>query len=76
MPYYRLYFLDAGGHIERVHEAELASDQAAIEEAYRLDHAALISVWQQARHVADVDPEGGVTLPHDMAEPSRRSGAA
>jgi hypothetical protein len=48
MPYYRLYFLDAGGHIERVHEAELASDQAAIEEAYRLDHAALISVWQQA----------------------------
>jgi len=56
--YYRMYFENAAGRILRVHEAVLDDDAAAIAEANRLDHAHVVSVWQQDRKVADVRPTG------------------
>jgi hypothetical protein len=57
MAYYRLYLLDARGGITAVHEAELVDDEAAVAAAAELDHPHGISIWQQARHVAELTSE-------------------
>ena len=57
MHYYRLYFMDVGGHIADVIEGFFADDAAACDEARRIDHAALIEIWRQDRKVAEVRPE-------------------
>ena len=54
MPCYRLYFLDAEGHIAHREECELAGDEAAIARARALDHEQGIEIWQGSRKVSVV----------------------
>jgi hypothetical protein len=56
MPYYRFYFTDLRGHIDRVHDATLADDAAAEAEALRLDGAPSIQIWSHGRKVGEVHP--------------------
>jgi hypothetical protein len=58
MPYYRLYFLDRSGKIERAQAVTVDTDEQACDAARRLDHAYAVEVWQQKRKVATVYPEG------------------
>jgi hypothetical protein len=55
---YRLYRLRADGSIIESLEINAESDEDAINEAIRIDHAQIIEVWQLARLVARVDPRG------------------
>jgi hypothetical protein len=59
MPFYRLYRLDAVDHIKSVEQFRGKDDEAAIAEAVRLDHAAVIEIWTGKRKVARVDPTTG-----------------
>jgi len=55
MPHYRVHFLDRGGDIIATHEAEYATDVAAIEAAHRLNKLPYMStgfdVWYGERLV-------------------------
>ena len=50
MVYYRLYFLNASGHIARFHAFEASDDEAAIAEAARM-HSASMELWCERRRV-------------------------
>jgi hypothetical protein len=56
MPYYRLYFLDADGHITHREECDLSGDETARAKARALDHAEGIEIWQGNRKVSVVTP--------------------
>jgi hypothetical protein len=53
---YRLYRLRADNSIIDSIDINVESEEAAILEAIRLDHAYIVEVWQLARLVARVDP--------------------
>ena len=53
MSVYRLYGVNADGHIGEAEWIEAIDDQAAIRQAHSLKlHAAKCEVWQESRHVA------------------------
>lgn len=54
---YRLYRLRADNSIKDVIEVNKESDEEAIKEAIRIDHAFIIEVWELARLVGRVDPK-------------------
>jgi hypothetical protein len=56
MPYHRLYILDAQGHILRVEERDVASDDEALLQARALNHAHGVEIWQGKRKVGIVRP--------------------
>ena len=53
---YRLYFLTEEGRIKRSLEIDVSNDEAALEKAWKLDHAHCIEVWCGKRKVGIVDP--------------------
>jgi hypothetical protein len=59
MPNYRLYRLDTNDRIMDALEFEGPNDDAAVAEAVRVDHAAVIEIWSGARKVGSVDPSNG-----------------
>jgi hypothetical protein len=54
---YRLFRLRADNRIIDCLDISVGSDEEAILEAVRVDHAYIIEVWQLARLVARVDPK-------------------
>ena len=54
--HYRVYFLNAKGHIIRSHDLECASDEEAIEHLRGLDHAHALELWERARRVHRIEP--------------------
>lgn len=56
---YRLYFLNEGGSFWRVVEIEAADDAAALDQARRHLSQWRLELWQGARMVAQLSPEGG-----------------
>lgn len=55
--HYRLYTLDAAGHIVRAPvEFQAASDQDAIQQAQEYRDSAKKELWHQARLVAPIPP--------------------
>ncbi len=56
MASYRLYFLDASGHIQSARELEAASDEAALESCQRLIHGQRGELWNRSRLVKRIGP--------------------
>jgi hypothetical protein len=51
MAYYRLYFLNGGGHIEEFREFEAVTDAAAITQADEWRSAGAMELWSGRRKV-------------------------
>lgn len=56
MPLYRLYRLHADNSIIDRLDVDAPDDNAAIDEAIRIDHATIIEIWCEARLVSRVAP--------------------
>jgi len=56
MPEYRLYFLDAAGHITRAKVMTCDNDQAAVAQTKIQAHDHGLELWQQGRHVFSQGP--------------------
>ena len=55
--YYRLYRLDAFGHIVRAHPVEAEDDAAALARARALGYRGVVEVWRRDRKIASVAPQ-------------------
>jgi hypothetical protein len=55
--FYRLYFMDRSGRVNRAELLEAGDDEAARTEAIRLDHAFSVELWQAERLVGVVYPD-------------------
>ncbi|RYE42823.1 MAG: hypothetical protein EOP21_08015 [Hyphomicrobiales bacterium] len=55
MAYYRFYFFDRAGRIQRADDGDYASDEAAIDAAKAHAYRPVIEVWQQKRRVGVVE---------------------
>ena len=55
--YYRLYRLDAFGHVVRAHPVVAKDDAAAVARAHALGYRGVVEVWQRDRKIASVAPE-------------------
>jgi hypothetical protein len=58
VPAYRLYFVDSHKHITRFCELECESDEAVEQEARRRLDGHAIEIWDRAREVIRLEPEG------------------
>jgi hypothetical protein len=54
--YYRLFFFDGAGHIERAHEFEAAGDERAIGIAEGWQEGRIMELWQRNRKVREWKP--------------------
>jgi hypothetical protein len=54
--YYRLFFFDGAGHIERAHEFEAESDERAIRVAEGWQEGRAMELWQHHRKVREWEP--------------------
>jgi hypothetical protein len=57
MPHYRLYRLHVNNYIMQALDFDGADDEAAVDEAIRIDHAAIVEIWCGVRRVARVEPD-------------------
>jgi hypothetical protein len=60
---YKFFFLDDRGHVFRSQDHLFQDDIAALEAGQRLKASHIIEIWQGAREVARVKPDGSA-LPH------------
>jgi hypothetical protein len=60
---YRLFRLRANNSIIDAVEIIVQSDEDAIKEAIRIDHAQVIEIWQRGRMVVRVNPDTGPSNP-------------
>lgn len=58
MVHYRFYSLDANGHIAGVQIYEAADDVTALEAAQKLCASGPMEIWDGARCVAQLRPDG------------------
>jgi hypothetical protein len=58
MQQYKFYFLDDRGHVFRAQDHLLPDDLSALENAQALCIQHVIELWQSARQVARVEPDG------------------
>ena len=59
LPEYRLYRLNADNHVDEPSvDINVADDAEAVLAAFRIDHAAVIEVWNGKRLVTRVYPGG------------------
>lgn len=58
MAYYRIYFMDGGGHIRRFKELEAGSDSDAVAFAETLAAGQKLEIWNGSRLVRRLDPDG------------------
>jgi hypothetical protein len=54
--FYRLFFFDGTGHIERAHEFEADSDERAIEIAERWQEGRVMELWRRDRKLREWKP--------------------
>jgi hypothetical protein len=59
---YRLYFLDAGGHIHRALELECGGDEEAVAFARARADGMRLELWQRDRIVARLSPAEGPAM--------------
>ena len=63
MLYYRLYFMNDGGHIVRFEELEAPADEAAINRARAYEGGQPMELWCQDRKVHRFEAVGGIRAP-------------
>lgn len=69
MPDYRLYRLNELNRIIQAVEYSGVDDDAAVAEAIRIDHAAVVEIWCGWRLVSRVDPANPRDI-HPRSQPS------
>lgn len=64
MPFYRIYSLDAAGHIKFAYDMECADDAASLAQGQQESGKFAVEVWQGARLVGQLKKSAG---PQDAA---------